>query len=172
MSDISRLFSGKSDCYMGTKRDTSSRKYRRWNKKVRENSITLLPGLKLIPSLREDRVRLTCGRLRHSPDAFSFSPNLATGKRGCVLYVFGYGTFLGTRRSWVALCVRSRRRFFSTKQVLLWQILNAMTHLAEVRVPEPHKIILRTIVPISTGVIWVKFQLFDVLSKIFTWMHW
>jgi len=27
--------------------------------------------------------------------------------------------------------------FFSTKHVLLWQILNAMTHFAEIRVPEP-----------------------------------
>ena len=27
--------------------------------------------------------------------------------------------------------------FLSTKQVLLWQILNAMAHLAEIRVPEP-----------------------------------
>jgi len=27
--------------------------------------------------------------------------------------------------------------FLSTKQVLLWQILNAMTHLAEIRIPEP-----------------------------------
>jgi len=27
--------------------------------------------------------------------------------------------------------------FLSTEQVLLWQILNAMTHLAEIRIPEP-----------------------------------
>ena len=27
--------------------------------------------------------------------------------------------------------------FLSTKQVLLWQILNAMTHFAEIRIPEP-----------------------------------
>jgi len=47
--------------------------------------------------------------------------------------------FFFTRRGWVASCVRSRRRFFfkSSKQVLLWQILNDMTHLAEIWVPEP-----------------------------------
>jgi len=50
-------------------------------------------------------------------------------------------SFLGTRRSWQggASCVRSRRRFFFflRNTLLLWQILNATTHLAEIRAPEP-----------------------------------
>jgi len=52
--------------------------------------------------------------------------------------------FFGTRGSRLTSCVWSQRRFFlfvfffkSTKHVLLWQILNAMTHLAEIRVSEP-----------------------------------
>ena len=45
-------------------------------------------------------------------------------------------------------------------------MLNAMTDLAEIWEPNLKKI-LRTMVPISSGIIWVKFKLFDVLSKKF-----
>ena len=68
--------------------------------------------------------------------------------------------FLGTRRSWVASCFRSRRRLFFLylrnkysygRSETPWHIWLKFGY-------QNHKIILRTMAPISPRDIWVKFQ--------------